>query len=101
MQSYWDGQGSCRRRCRVVVFGFREQSALDDGLGELLDEQRDAIGVIDDLIRDSPWQRFAAGHAHNHLGALPTWKTVEAKQCHMRTADPGWRKLRPEGDDHQ
>jgi hypothetical protein len=36
----------------------------------VLDEQRHAIGSIDDLIGDLPRQRLAPGHISDHLGAL-------------------------------
>ena len=46
---------------RVALAGFGEDATLDHSLGQLLDEQRDAIGAIDDLVG-------------NFLGnALPTY----------------------------
>ena len=86
---------------RVKVSGLRDQSALDHGLGQLFDEQRHAIGAIDDLIGNLTGQRLAAGHPHDHLGALPGRQAVETEQGHLRAAEPRGRELRAEGEDHQ
>ena len=101
MERRRDRQRRHRPRHRIVVAGFREHAALDHGLGQLLDEQRHAIGAIDDLVGDLLGQGLAAGHVRDHLGALPGRQAVETEQGHVRAADPGWRELRPEGDDHQ
>ena len=96
-----DRQRRHRPRHRVVIAGVREHAALEHGLGQLLDEQRHAVGALDDLVGDLLGQRLAAGHVRDHLGALPGRQAVEREQRHVRTADPGRRELRPEGDDHQ
>src|SRR6266404_4749995 len=78
-----------------------QHAALDHRLGQFLDEQRYAIGPIDDMFGDLLGQRLASGHPQDHLGALSRGQTTEADLCHVRAPDPGRRELWPEGDDQQ
>ena len=56
---------------------------------------------LDLLVRNLFRQRFASGHMRDHLGALSRWQAAEAEKRHVRVADPGWRELRAEGNDHE
>jgi hypothetical protein len=96
-----DRRRSNRTRCHVPVAGFYEQAALDHGLGQFLDEQRHAIGPIDDLVGDLLGQDLAAGDVRDHLGAQPARQAIKTDQRHLRTSDPGWYEFWPEGDDRQ
>jgi len=61
---HWPGQ-------LVAVAGFHEDSTFDDRLGQLFDEQRYAIGTLDDLVGNLLGQRLAAGQVRDYLDALP------------------------------
>ena len=79
-------QRSCHR---VTITGVREHAAFDYSLGQFFDEQRHAVGAVDDLVGDLSGQRLPTGHAHDHLGALPGRQAIETEQRHLRAADPG------------
>ena len=55
----------------VMIASVRQRAALDHGLGQFLDEQRDAVGAVEDFFGD----RFAA--------ALP-WATLATIAAHWR-----------------
>jgi hypothetical protein len=78
-----------------------ENAALHHALGQLLNEQGNAVGAFDDLLGNLLGQRLAAGHIGDHLGALPARQAIQRQHRHLGAADPGRRELRPEGDDHQ
>jgi len=59
------------------------------------------VGPIGDLVGDLLRQDLAAGEVRDHLGAEPARQAIETDQRNLRTADPGWREFRPEGDDGQ
>jgi hypothetical protein len=101
MQRCRDRQGSNRPRHGVMVARFGDDAAFDHGLGQLLDEQRHAIGAVDDLVGNGLWQRLAASHIADHLGAVAARQAIEREHRHMRTPGPRCRELRPEGEDHQ
>ena len=101
MQRCRDRQWCRRPRHGVMVACFADDTALHHGLGQLLDKQRHAIGAINDLIRKFLGQRLAAGHARDHLDALPARQASEAEQSHVRTPDPWGNEFRPEGNDQQ
>jgi len=85
----------------VAVRRLTQQSALEQRARQLLDEQRDAIGVRKDLLDDGVGQRLLPGDAGNDAGAVATAKAAQGQHRHMRLPDPGWLELRPDGDDQQ
>ena len=64
-----DRSGTGRRDGRRLAFG--DQAALEYCLGQLLDEERNAIGLEDDLVEHFLGQRLATadilGHEHGLL----------------------------------
>jgi len=50
MERCWDRQRRNRTRRHIPIAAVHQQPALDHGLGQFLDEQRHAIGPIDNLI---------------------------------------------------
>ena len=71
------------------------------GLGQLLEEQRHAIGAGEDLLEDLGRQRLAAGRPLDQGRAL-TAAEAGGRQCgDMRLAGPGRGELRPRGDEEQ
>ena len=44
----------------VAIAGVRQQARFQHGLGQLLDEQRDAVGAHHDLLDDIGRQRLVA-----------------------------------------
>jgi hypothetical protein len=101
LERRWDRQRDDRPGHGVMVSGIGHPSALDDRLGQLLDEQRHTIRTINDLIGNLRGQCLASGYVRDHLGAMPRGQAAEAKQCHVRTADPGRRELRSKCENHQ
>src|SRR5262249_58461622 len=85
----------------LAIARIHEQATFNYSFGQLLNEQRHTIGTIDDLVGNFSGQRLPTDHTTNHFGALPPEQTVKAEQGHVRAADPGWRKLRPERDEQQ
>jgi hypothetical protein len=56
----------------VAIAAFTEDASLDHSLGQLLDERRDAIGTIDELVGDLLKEHLATANVGHHLGGLPS-----------------------------
>ena len=92
------GYRGCRQHRRQAVF---LTDVFQHCLGQFLDEQRHAIGALDDLGDDLAAERRVAGDAENQRANLPTAEPVQREARHMRLAAPRRLKLRPKGDDQQ
>ena len=98
--------GIARRRaaCRPVPIAVRLRRVarrLQHGLGQLLDEQRHAVGPGDDLLQDGVGQRPPARHRLGEGSALPAGQAVQRDQRRVRPAPPGRRELGAEGQQQQ
>ncbi len=85
----------CRYRQRrqravegVAIAGIVEQSGLEHGLGQLLDEKRHAVGLLNDLIEQLVGQRLAAGDLENHVRGLAAAETVQRDHRHLAVPAP-------------
>ena len=85
----------------VAVRRRRVARRLQHGLGELLDEQRHAVGPGDDLLQDGVGQRVAARHRRGQCSALPPGQPVQRYQRRVRPAAPGRGEVGAEGQQHQ
>ena len=76
-------------------------SALDRGLGKLLDEQRYPVGAINNLVSDLLWQRLTAGHVCNHLDAVYRycWAVSRKPRARRAGAAPPGRSYRADRGD--
>ena len=84
----------------VPVAVVAQQARFENRLGQLLDEQRHAVGAGNDLVHQFCRQRFA-GDAFDHRGALLPVEAIQGHQRHVRAPKPGRRKFRPEGNEAQ
>ena len=72
--------------------------ALEQRPGDLLDEQRHAVGLADDLLDDRGRQGPRAGDLGDERQAPPAVEPLEPDRQHMGIARPGRIEARPEGD---
>ena len=63
MQGIGDGELGERPRQRVVIAPIGHQTALQDRPGQLLDEQRHAVGLGDDPLDQLGRERLGAGQS--------------------------------------
>ena len=84
------GYRGCRQHRRQAVF---LTDVFQHCLGQLLDEQRHAVGALDDLVGDLLGQRLAAGDLGDHLRTLCGSEPGEPDQTDVRAAGP-WRRNR-------
>jgi hypothetical protein len=84
-----------------LVALLAHQPRAENRLGQLLDEQRNAVRLHDDLLQDVVRQRLAASHALDHRDRLRSRESVEGKRRHIAPLHPGCLELRPERDDRQ
>ncbi len=82
----------------VAVGRVLEQARLHDGLGQLLDEQRDAVGLADDLGQHLGRQRLAAGHRADQRHRLLLAEPVQREARQVRRVAPGRHVFGPAGD---
>ena len=68
----------------VMVAGVGEQARLEHGLGQLLDEQRHAVGLGHDLRRDLVRQRLGADHPLDQGGALAPAEPGQRQRADVR-----------------
>ena len=95
-----DRQRRQRAGQHVAVARIDQQVRLQDRLGQLLDEQRHAVGPGDDLLDHLERQRLAAGDALDHGGRLTMAQPAERERADVRIAAPGRREVGPK-DHHQ
>ena len=74
---------------------------LQHRLRHFLDEQRNAVGTLDDVLADVGWQRLVADDALDHGENFALSKPIDGEECHVRSSDPGRIKIRPECHDQQ
>jgi tetratricopeptide (TPR) repeat protein len=74
---------------------------LQHRLRHFLDEQRNAVGTLDDVLADVGWQRLVADDALDHGDNFALAKPIDGEECHIRSSDPGRIKIRPECHDQQ
>jgi len=72
----------------VLIHFLAQQIALQDTFGQLLDEQRHAVGALDDLGDDLIRQRLAAGDLRHQSGPVMPIQAIEDQHRHMRLAGP-------------
>ena len=101
LQRGWDRHGRQRTRESVVVALVPEQIGLEHGPRQLLDEQRHAVRLCDDLVEHRGRQRLAAAQPLDHGRTLPAAQTAEGQRGDMGVARPGRHELGPEGDEHE
>ena len=98
-------------RCRVSrvdAMDRRARSALllgkkvgfEHRLGQLLDEQRHAVGLDDDLLDDFA-RKLRASDAFDQRRAQLAAQSVEHQRRDMRVRIPAWLKLRAAGNDDE
>jgi hypothetical protein len=85
----------------VTAIVLAQEAALEHRLGQLLDEQRYAIRVRDDLIHQLGRKGLAARDLFHQGCVLSSPKAVQRQRGHVRLPDPGWYELRPKGDHEQ
>ena len=91
-----------QRSGQDVLFAFlAHQSRAENRLGQLLDEERNAVRLHDDLFQDVVRKRLAMSHALDHRDRLRPGETVEGECRHIAPLHPGCLELRPERDDRQ
>ena len=92
--------GECRRCGRESVphSCLTEASRLHERLGQLLDEERHAVGALDDALDERRRQLFHAGAAPDHLADLRPRQVIEG-DLRDAPAGPGRRELGTEGED--
>ena len=85
----------------VAIAGVREQARFQHRLGQLLDEQRHAVGARHDLLDDLGRQRLVAGDPRDRSAPWRRPSRPMRQRRHVRLAGPGRGELRPEGDQRQ
>jgi hypothetical protein len=84
-----------------MAIGFLQQSAFQYRFGQLLDEQRYAVGASENLVRHLLWQFLATGHSLHQSRAGAPVETREGDRDRMRVTRPGRRKFRPGREEQQ
>ena len=100
LQAIRDRECWQRAAKQISVVVLAQQAALQDGLDQLFDEQRHAIGMIDDVAVYLTWQPLA-GNPIGHGNDLRMAQAIEYNGCGIRVARPRRRELRPVGDQQQ
>jgi hypothetical protein len=85
----------------VAIRLLAQQAALQNALGQFLDEQWHAVGAVDDLGDDLIGQCLAAGDPLDQHCPVMTVEAIEHQHRHLRLARPGRLELGPEGHDQQ
>jgi hypothetical protein len=62
---------------RVFAGPFRQEIAVEQRLGQLLQKERHAIAALEDLLREFARERLAADYSRDDRGTLAPAKTRE------------------------
>jgi hypothetical protein len=83
------------------VGALPQEARFEHDLGQLLDEQRHALGLGEDLVQDRRRQLAARRHAVDDRDGLRPAEAVQRQQGRVREAVPARRRLGPRrGDEH-
>ena len=85
----------------VAIACILELHGFEDGLGQLLHEQRHAVGLAEDLFEEVRGQSLAAGKARHHGAALRPRELAERERGDVAMVRPVRLKLRPMGEDNE
>ena len=84
-----------------AIAAVDQHAALQHRLGQLLDEQRHAIGLGDDLLEHLVGKRLLLGHGGHHHRALAPSEPVECQRAGMGVVAPGRLEFGPCRYQHQ
>jgi hypothetical protein len=101
MQTHRDREGRQRAVEHIAVRCFAQHAAFQHALGQLLDEQRHAVGAVGDLGDNVIGQCLAAGDPYYQSSAIAPVEAIERQHRHPRLAGPGRLELRVERHDQQ
>jgi hypothetical protein len=94
------GMQRCRHRQRCPRNGRYLYPGLEDRFRQFFQEQRHAIGTLDDLVHHITRQRRGvADDPANQLVAFVSCQASQGQRGDMRLARPGRVKLRAKGRD--
>jgi len=85
-----DGTAAAVRRA------WLSPSASSNRLGHLLNEQRNAVGTLDNVLPDVRRKKLVAGDAVDHGVDFALRQPIEGERGHLRPSDPGRFELRSE-----
>jgi hypothetical protein len=81
--------------------GDVQETALQHALGQFLDEQRHAVGALDDLLDHVIGQRLPAGILLDQRGPVAPVQAIERQHADLRLASPRRLELGTEPNDQQ
>ena len=84
-----------------MIAGLLQLARLQNGLGQLLDKQRHAIGPGQDLLEQRLGQRLAARQRGDHRRTLRPGQLGQVQCADMALPGPARLKLRPVGEHDQ
>jgi hypothetical protein len=94
------GHRECRRRDRRgcaprVALALRFQHRL----GHFLDEQRNAVGTLDDVLPNARREELVGDNAVDHDVDIALRQPIDGERGHVRPSNPGRFEFRPERND--
>ena len=101
LERRWDRQRRQGTRQLVMTASVLEQAGFEHRFSEFFDEQRHAIGLCQNLLKDFLRKLLAAGYPVDHGSALPASQPAQKERCHVPVPRPAGNELRPEGDNHE
>ena len=78
-------EGTAAAVLQCIYFTFRFQH----GLGHFLNEQRNAISALDNVLSNTLRQWLVAGDAVNHCAHFALIEAIEAECSDVGSSDPG------------
>ena len=78
----------------MVALGIALARGLQHRLGHFLNEQRNAISALDNVLSDTLWQRLVARNAVNHCSDFALAKAIKTERSDIGPSDPRRLELR-------
>ena len=85
----------------ALARGALSGANFEDCLGQLLDEQRNAVCLLNYALQDRLCQHMRRGYLHGKCRGLPMIQTGQRDQTYAGTTDPGRNEFGAERDHEQ
>ena len=98
LKGRWNGERGQRPVESIAVGVLDQDIPFEHRLCQLLDEQRVAVGLGDNLVHHFGWQRTAASHLRDYAFNVAAVEATERQRADIVETNPGRLEFRSQGE---
>src|SRR4029077_4615787 len=98
LKGRWNGEGRQRPVESIAASVLDQDVPFKHRLCELLDEQRVAVCLGDNLVHHFGRQGTTAGHLRDYAFNVAAIEATERQRADIGETNPGWLEFRPQGE---